>query len=281
MANRKTKRAARRVAAGSTISTIRITFEGMMILFVDDGRRYCDVGLLKYAPNHVASVLITKIPEVGAPETILHVHDADLESQVWLDIQKREPSISLFQDNTVGFKRATDDGNPKDFRWALDFEGHEMYDSNVTLDPAGFKSILRINDGTFYTQQKSDNTLAIKRGSAPGENVLGKVAVRLRADIALARLEVAYFSNGANGVPVLLKPEATTNYGIYVSQIRHDHAPGHPQAADDEIDAENYNTAVAINFPPSRKIHFARGFRATPDAVCLTATMSQTGLPSV
>jgi hypothetical protein len=243
----------------------------MLILFVEDGGPHCDVAFLKYAPEHVASLLITRIPEAGAPEAIVHLHDGELESRMWLDVQKREPLITLFQDPNEDFIRSQNKGNDMDFRWALDFEGKEMYDGRVTTDPAGLKSILRINDGTFYTQQKSVNALGIIRGITAKR--LGRVAVRLRTEITLGRSERAIFSNGANGTQFSLEPVAGINYGIYVSQIRHDHNVGHARDLD-AIDGENYNYAIAVDLPTSRKIHFERhGSRVTPDAACFTPIM--------
>lgn len=256
------------------VSTIRMTFEGMMVLFVREGGSYCHVGILKQAPNHAADILITRIPECGAPQTMLHLHDDDFESRMWLDVDKFEAGITLFKDESQLFQRATDQGNPIDFRWALDFEGDEMYDFKVPVDFAGFKSVLRINDGTFYTQEKSRNELLIRPWHQP-EVRLGRVAVRLRADITLDG-QSAYFQNGHNVRPLELKAQERVNYGIYISHARHQHSAENEHSAY-EIDAENYNSAVAVDRPYHQKIHFDRvDQRSSPDAVCLTAAMSQT-----
>jgi len=273
----KTKKKRNKVTPtqSTAVSTIRVTFEGLLVLFIDKSRTYCDVGILKYAPNHMANLLITKIPKLGAPETITHLHDADMESRLWLDVPRFEAVINLFRNDSVRFVRATDHGDPQDFRWVLDFEGSEMYGVEVEVDSAGFKSILRINDGTFFTQEKSWNRLiVIKDGK---EKDIGRVATRIRAEIPLYGSQKAYFSNGAIGTPIELEAEMDTDFGIYVSQIRHNHAAVHGPSESDEVDGNYYNSAMAANVPPNQKIRFARGNEVTPDAACFTGSTGQGG----
>lgn len=254
-------------------SRIQLTFEGMMVLFVKDGAEYCDVGLIKHAPNHVAHLLITKIPEIGAPETILHLHDAQLdESRLWLDVQKTGTRIRLYTNGDPHFDRKShvDD---RDFRWRVDFP--DLYGGTIAHDKNAFRLFLRINDGTFYTQQKSENQLVLKKPGKDPETI-GKVAVKLRSEIELAGEDVAYFSNGT-GTSIPLPAQRDVDYGIYLGLVRHDHSASHSLATED-IDAEHYYTAMAIDKPPSRKIHFDRDdHRATPDAVCFPPTSNPPG----
>jgi hypothetical protein len=276
----KGKRPASKATAASSaaVSTVQITFDGMMILFASSDRPYCDVGILKYAPNHEANLLITKIPEFGAPQTLLHLHGEEFESRMWLDAEKLEAGITLFMDHRKPFQRDAHD-NPMDFRWALDFEGEEMYTVKTSVDPSGFKTFLRINDGTFYTQSISDNELIKKPWKEPDQTI-GRVAIKLRAEITLTD-ESAYFQNGVNAQPVEIKAEQGVNYGIYVSQVR-DHSAGHAHTASEDVDAENYNYVIAFDQPYNRKIHFgATTARIDPDARCLIPTMSQSEITNI
>lgn len=258
-------------------SLIQMTFEGMMVLFVKNGGVYCDVGLLKHAPNHIANLLVTRIPRVGAPEILLHLHDAEFESRLWLDVQKREPLITLYTNSDRDFQR-DDKDDVQDFRWVVNFEGPQMYARPVGKDPSAFRSFLRINDGTFYTQQLSSNELILLKPRRDPETI-GQVAVRIRCEIALSGSEVAFFSNGADNRPVELPASENVDYGIYLSNVRHEHehSPDHSPAVESDIDAENYNTALAVDQPPSRKIHFDRSARATPDAACFPPTSGPPG----
>ncbi|HEV7396092.1 MAG TPA: hypothetical protein VGN86_06245 [Pyrinomonadaceae bacterium] len=264
-------------------SLIQVTFEGMVVLFVKDGAAFCDAGLLKMAPNHVASLLLTKIPKKGAPETIVHLHDAQVEERLWLDVQPADgsnPRISLYN-NGAKFNRQTH-ADDQDFRWVLDFEGEEMYKSGVSHDASGFRSFLRMNAGKFYTQQKSENQLVLVRPT--GRETIGKVAVKIRAEIELAVNDVAYFSIGSAGKPIKLGAEPDLDYGIYLSLVRHLHedAGAHEDAGDhlaaaEDVDAENYHTALATDKPPTRKIHFDIAARATPDAACFSPSSGPPG----
>jgi hypothetical protein len=256
------------------MSVIRIVFEGMMVLFVKNGGKSCDVGILKHAPDHTAKLIVNKISQ-GDPQEMARLEGNGFQSRLWLDVAKDPSSlkIQLHTDGTSIFdrRRAVSD----DFRWALDFEGREMYEpSRVSVDVSAFSSILHINDGTFYTKQVSANQLTIKSvNTLPA--TIGKVATKLVALITLAGTETASLWNGENADQPLasFKHESGLDYAIQLVNIRH-----HPVEVLDQADAEYYYTAIASNIAPSRKLHFGETARIDPDARCLTAWASQTEL---
>ncbi len=94
------------------VSTVRVTFEGMLVMFLNDDREYCDVGFLKGIPHHYSEVQITKIPRVGAPEVIGYFHGAALKDQLILDVNKPAPRVRLYKSSAPDpFPRlATSDG---------------------------------------------------------------------------------------------------------------------------------------------------------------------------
>lgn len=261
------------------VSTIRITFEGMMLLFVNDNRPYCDVAFLKEVPHHEPKLVISKILKDAAPELLLELSRQELQDQLYLDTNKSNPRVGIHKSSAPDpFVRTETNVNKDDFRWAVNLEGFEVYDSDLKpgLVREKLQPMLRIYDGTFYAQTPlSHNELTRKRHNESSPHMLGKVAVLLRAEITLDRLgQSASFYNGPQSDPLSLPAEENTDYGIYVSNKRahlHEH---------DEIDAENYHEVVASHIPPFRRIKFGKvGIDSTPDAVCLPGWMGTTTLP--
>jgi hypothetical protein len=247
----------------------------MMLMFVNDNREYCDVGFLKDVPHHEPKLLITKMPRGGAPEKLLELFRPDFNDRLWLDVNKPEPRVRIYRSAAADpFVRTETAGNVGDFRWALNLEGHEVYNRELKRTTAFDKLVprLRINDGMFYAQTPlSRNGLTRTR---PGEPLtpLGKVAVQLRAEIGLDAGQFASFFNGTEKLPL----PATTDidYGIYVCNSR---PHGHE---DNSIDAENYHPMVVRDLAPSRRILFGReGARSTPDSSCLVGWMGMTEWP--
>jgi hypothetical protein len=213
------------------VSTIQITFEGMLLLFVNDDREYCDVGFLKDVPHHAAKLLITKIPRGGgAPATVLEIPDPSVGSKfqdrLWLDVDKDGARVRLHKPATA-FVRNEVTTDKSDFRWAVNLEGDEVYNRELKSATAfdRLKPMLRINDGRFYAQTPlSANELSRQRFDESSPVRLGKVAVQLRAEIGLDAGNVATFFNGDSDPGTELRAEQNVDYGIYVCNSR---PPGH------------------------------------------------------
>jgi hypothetical protein len=256
------------------MSNIRIVFEGMLVLFVKNGTKPCHVGILKHAAAHAAKLIVNEI-QGGDPVEVARLENDAFKPRLWLDVVK-DPSalkIQIFTDGTPDpFER--NQANSNDFRWALDFEGAEMYKpERIQVDLSAFSSILRINDGTFYTKQVSANKLT-KESSVMALTTIGRVATKLLAQITLAGSETATLWNGADALEPLasFKNIAGLDYAIHLGKTRH-----HDEASI-QADAEFFYSALAGNIAPSRKLHFGETSRIDPDARCLVGWMSQTDL---
>ena len=250
------------------VSTIHLTFEGMLVLFAKDGITPADAGLLKTAHGHDAKLLISEIPQIGAPKPLLQLEGANVNQRYELMVRNpdgtRPPKIKI--NKSVSFVRKPAQLDLTDFGWVLDYVGSEMYkrppvDHNVNE----FRSFLRMNSGSFYTQELSKNELVLKRPGAPPD-AIGRVAVKIRSEIQLLGSDVATFSGSGN--PITLTAQDNINYGLYFGLVPEGEHPG--------IDAENYHRALAINKPdPLEKIHFDRDnpiTKGTPDAACFSPT---------
>lgn len=261
------------------ISTVRVTYEGILLLFVQDNKPRCNVAFLKDVPHHEVKLVITSIRKGAAPEELLRLTGAQLQDDLFLDTNKPEPRVRIFKTSAADpFQRVQTSENKDDFRWAVNLEGHEVYESVLKpgLVNARLKPMLTIFDGTFYSQAPlSVNELTRRRHNEATPHRLGKVAVLLRSEITLDSGQQALFFNGGASDPTPLPAVPDVDYGIYVSNKRM-HGPS------PEIDADHYHEVIASHTSPFRRIRFGRypdEHRATPDAVCLPGWMGTTELP--
>ncbi len=247
-----------RQSVTDVVSNIHLSLEGMMILFVNEKATTCRVGILKYAPQHDSEVNFFRITG-GQRKKFKKIKGSDFQFRMWLDVQKPEKKIVLFHGHTA---------DKSDFDLVLDFEGRNMYPAGIAVSPDGFKSILSINDGTFFTAKPSGGSLVLKKKNCD-QNV-GKVAIRVGCDISLAKDDLADFWNGTTKISLPVAKD--TDYEIEVKQAR----PAGHMPKPNESDAENFYTAVAGNIAPSDRIHFDQGpDKNDPDSRCMTPTASQ------
>lgn len=259
------------------LSTVRVTFEGMLLLFVKDNTAHCDVGFLRDIPHHYSEVQITRIPRGGAPEIIEHLHGARLKDKLWLDTNKLNQRVYLHMPEAE-FRRDQSDPNSGDFRWAVNLEGDEVYNRSLRAGIAfgRLNPMLRIADGKFSSQTPlSTNKLTRKRITESNFVTLGNVATQLKAEIQLdAGQEATFFNGPATEDRIQLLARQGVDYGVYVCNKR-EHGN-----EDGSVDADNYHSVVANDIAPGRYIRFGRypDDKATPDAVCPPGWMGNGGL---
>jgi hypothetical protein len=137
----------------NVVSKISVTLEGMMMMFVNDGASTCQVGILEHAPKHNASIEIFQVAD-GKRKRLKFIKGSEFERSIQLKVEKDENNIELFHGEDE-IDREQDTGDQADFDWVLDFEGGEMYEDGMEVDPRGFKSVLSINDGIFSTDKRA------------------------------------------------------------------------------------------------------------------------------
>jgi hypothetical protein len=258
---------------------IILTFRGMLVLSF--GRTgFCDVGfLLNPPPQHFLSVDVTRSTKNGAPELIQQIDGPHIAKQFSLNVTGPHAGLSQFLQ--AGFHRPSDQGDPNDFQWTVDF--NNLFNA-IQVDKDAFLSVFSLNDGEFFTERKSEDVLQTGVGVNPSFQDFGRTAVRVAARIVLQQGGEAVFNHGGSEV---FKAEFGTDltYGIDMSLSRF--GP-HPMPA---RDADAYYTAVGVNISESEKIHFrsvdhmshehdtrlsSRFIFIDPEAVCFPAILSQT-----
>lgn len=284
------------------LPTIKLTFSGLLLLMVDHGRDHCDVGIpLEVPDNHEPRIDITLTTGIGAPVLVRRLTKGDLlcgngeasEFSLVLKDSSHAGKITLFEQGE--FDRKADSGHPNDFRWVVDID-RELHKKEVGLRHGKFLSFLRINTGTFFTGEKSEDELQTTVGGHD-EPVMGKVAVAVGARIDLDQalnsvvLKKTRGKNGGKDEEVVedvlfdFIPLPGVTYGINVSQNRssgmHEHdADFYYNAVGSKLSPgeRKYFKSVGHTHPPERFERFD-GARISPHAICFIGGLSTTQRP--
>jgi hypothetical protein len=166
---------------------IVLLFHGLLS-FINFGPKRCDVGVHNQDPDHdfVVYVLndsfkvLQAIPVRDLKSTDPFTFTAD---KVDAPVSGADGTVGFFQDQDI-FRRDMASDHECDFRWLLDFEGPEFYNSALQLKPETLKPTLRVYNGLFHTAQLTKSTF--KRHSPEGELSLGPIAFLIAANIYLA-----------------------------------------------------------------------------------------------
>jgi hypothetical protein len=160
---------------------VTIVFRGLMVLHPDPARKYFEAGILP-APGHKLRIEVLQKSVAGVssfevtPE-ILQAAENDVWSLEFANSGRR--GINLYKNGA--FDRKTGVGDVKDFRWAVDLEGKEFYNQELTTRQHQFGPVLRVTSGEFYTKTRTAPLLR-NRGNGNYE-YFGSAADEIAADL--------------------------------------------------------------------------------------------------
>jgi hypothetical protein len=272
---------------------ITIFFEGMILLFFADKNvetgtaSSCQVGILRNAPGHIYEI---KVLKMGAAPELTMYEEEDIRFSLSLKVEgAAQPGIN-FQGWDKVIDRLHGTGERDSFRWALDIE-RELYPDmagGIGADRKRFRSILRLNNGTFFTKVISDNALLTCDQDANPTGVIGKVATRLGVNITLDAAGKATFLNGKEKI---FEAAAVDQYIVSVNRTRPlsehsavgDHHETHA-ASRHNRDADFFYDAIGQEV--ASKVYFMSTVLPSgallggvppvgPEAACLVGTMSE------
>ena len=194
-----------------------LSFEGLCL----DGKGQVEVGALRN-PHHELTIEIKRISAKG---TTTARYPVDPDQDIWIEggggSQNR---ATLYQNESVGFSRADNKGDPQDFRWVADLEGKEFHNSKLTISqPEMLRPHLHVNGGTFYAAQIYGQPMAL---TVPGDDAhwtyLGRFADVIAADLSLDRSDDGIvLRSGARGrETVRLRRQLGTRCQIAVKNTR-------------------------------------------------------------
>ena len=143
----------------------------------------CVVGVVKDVPDHKLTIAGKKTDSQG---TVTEFEVDPSIPELFFEVQETsETGIRLF--NLGEVDRIGGTGDQQSFSWVLDFEGRELFDKELDVDPDMFSNILRVDTGEMYTEFISLNHLLHRPEDDPHEpyTLLGKVAtiVGIRQDL--------------------------------------------------------------------------------------------------
>lgn len=231
---------------------VELHFQGMMGLFINDNRPYCELGILSEVPGHPLEVRVLRRAIKGDEEIIREYNEETLKDLFSLNVRNApNEGIRLFRpEGQVRFDRKQDKGDDNDFRWALDFEGPEVYGEPVELDLAGLRSVFTINNGLFFTLKKSDDELVMIEENQ--KDVLGRVALAIGAYIHLGDEGEAIFEHG--GDSDVFRQEKGIQHVISICQVR---SPWPSTSRPHPNDSILYDQIVKGGKISGKKIRFA------------------------
>jgi hypothetical protein len=259
--------------------TIQLTFRGILVMSFNEGEGVCEVGFLNEPPpNHILTIDFTRRTATGTAHIIHQINESNVRSRLRLDVENvSRPGVHRF--TQLRFDRSRRLGDRQDFRWAVNYE--ELLGGEPEVNSGGFRSILDINNGTFFTEMQSEDELRFQPVGSDSPRVFGRVATAIGAQISLDRADSrAVFMNGDEQVFEYL-PAPGVSYAINVSQSpppRSFEVPTFPDA----------NAYQAVFTPPQgrRQVEFllpppalntptVLDLPVSQHAVCFTAVTNQ------
>lgn len=108
-----------------------------------------------------------------------------------LAFRTKSPGVHVYEPTAEPFDRESVNNDPKDFRWILDLEGAHFYDTRLTRYADTITPNFHLNNGLFYTLQKTKSTFRRVDPKAHGEppHHLGNVASIIAANIYLPPMD--------------------------------------------------------------------------------------------
>lgn len=157
--------------AATTVTSIRVDFEGMMVLHQDRRDGHYEMGILKSAPQHGLKIRVTPDPAKGSGELTPTREDIERLRRLgnsWLlevtDVKTGEPRKEILANPTCPTNRHDPNGDLKELGWIIDLESDEFHDRELALRPGLLGPILHLSNGRLYTFCKT-NGVDIIQGS--------------------------------------------------------------------------------------------------------------------
>lgn len=258
------------------LTGIKIFFDGLLDFCVRDGDEFCQVGILKDVPGHELRFDVKEITD--RDEHILEcIEPSQAEGSMSLTVHGVSQKGVRLYTPTPGFHRDEAQDDPNDFRWLLDLEGPECYNRPLKINPEGFRSILTINNGLFFTRDLSEDEISLVTDENPEGDFLGKVALVVGAYIYFDRPDArAVLTNGNESCELLGRPGTT--YEIFIGLNRPFGTHVH------ENDFVFHYGAVGVDIPVRKRLRpeinnsatIRPNFFNSPDTRCTSSLLSQT-----
>lgn len=193
---------------------VTIVFRGLQVFHPDPARQYVEAGILR-APEHKFRIEVREKSSAGVSSfTVPSESLRGAENDVWSFEFQRSPNrgVNFYQNGA--FDRKAGIGDARDFRWAVDVEGKEFYNEELTTKQNQLGPVLRITSGEFYTRART-RPLLRNQGNGTFE-YFGSAADEIAADLFVQTGDVVLRSANSGKEILRLKDVSGTSYEIVV-----------------------------------------------------------------
>ena len=159
-------------------ANVTVVFRGLMVFHPDPAGKYFEAGMLQ-APEHRFRIEVRETSASGVSKFSVPV-ESTKNSDVWtFELpSSAQPGVSFYRKGA--FDRKAGIGDERDFRWAVDVEGKEFYNQQLTTKQDQLGPVMRVTSGEFYTKTR---TLPLLRNKGNGTfEYFGRAADEIAAD---------------------------------------------------------------------------------------------------
>lgn len=193
---------------------VTIVFRGLLAFHPDPARQYFEAGILR-APEHRFRIEVREKSAAGITRFAVPSESfSDAQNDVWSFefASSANRGVNFYQNGA--FDRKAGIGDERDFRWAVDLEGKEFYNQQLTTKQNQLGPIMRVTSGEFYTKTRT-HPLLRNRGNGTFE-YFGRAADEIAADLFVDAGDVVLRSTNSGKEILRLKDKLGTTYEIVV-----------------------------------------------------------------
>ena len=202
-----------RISRGAR-ARVTVVFRGLMVFHPDPARQYFEAGILP-ASEHKFRIEVLEKSSAGISSfTVPPEALRGLENDVWSFefTSSANRGVNFYQNGA--FNRKAGIGDERDFRWAVDLEGKEFYNQQLTTKQNQLGPVMRITSGEFYTKTR---TLPLLRNRGNGKfEYFGRAADEIAADLFVDTADVVLRSANTGKEILRLTDKPGSTYEIVV-----------------------------------------------------------------
>lgn len=230
-------------------TNVTLLLKGSLVLFAKKDRPLGTVAILRDPPpRHSLKIRYRLQPPGGVFGQYIPV--SSIQDTLRLNVQNNaHPNITL-RDEHAQINRKLPVTNQDSYKWFVNLENAELYNSSIGANSAAFKQILTFNSGELFTAPLglSYNFLMVQKGIVSDYEDFGTVAVKIGVEFSMT--ESVVFTNGSSVVFDSSTFPAGTNYEI---ELENDAPPISRLVTD----ANHYYKGVGSGIPHDQRIQFA------------------------
>ena len=190
---------------------VTVVFRGLMVLHPDPAGKYFEAGVVT-APEHRFHIEVRETSAYGVSSFSVPVQSTNNDVWTFEHPGSAQRGVSFYQRGA--FDRKAGIGDERDFRWAVDVEGREFYNQQLTTKQDQLGLVMRVTSGEFYTKTRT-RPLLRNKGNGTFE-YFGRAADEIAADLLVEGGDVVLRSANSGNEILRLKDKPGTSYEIVV-----------------------------------------------------------------